>query len=72
MAPDGRRPPPARAAVRGPHAAYWADAKIGSHVGISKEPDIYERGLFNVLGSFHTDGAVTPRSPGEKAASTSD
>ncbi|WIV66865.1 MBL fold metallo-hydrolase [Natrialbaceae archaeon AArc-T1-2] len=40
----------------GPHSAYWADAKIGSHLGISKEPDIYERGLFNCLGSFHADG----------------
>ncbi len=40
----------------GPHNAYWADAKIGSHVGISKEPDIYERGLFNCLGSFHAHG----------------
>ncbi|GEM_PF-309756 len=41
----------------GPHSAYWADAKIGSHLGISKEPDIYERGLYNCLGSFHADGA---------------
>jgi UDP-MurNAc hydroxylase len=40
----------------GPHSAYWADAKIGSHVGISKEPDVYERGLYNCLGSFHADG----------------
>ena len=40
----------------GPHSAYWADAKIGSHLGISKEPDIYERGLYNCLGSFHTHG----------------
>ncbi|NHN59435.1 MBL fold metallo-hydrolase [Halorussus rarus] len=40
----------------GPHSAYWADAKIGSHVGISKEPDIYERGLYNCLGSFHAHG----------------
>ena len=40
----------------GPHSAYWADAKIGSHVGISKVPDIYERGLYNCLGSFHADG----------------
>lgn len=40
----------------GPHEAYWADAKIGSHVGISKEPDIYERGLYNCLGSFHAHG----------------
>ena len=40
----------------GPHSAYWADAKIGSHLGISKEPDVYERGLYNCLGSFHADG----------------
>jgi len=41
----------------GPHSAYWADAKIGSHIGISKQPDIYERGLYNTLGAFHADGA---------------
>ncbi|MFC6716225.1 MBL fold metallo-hydrolase [Natrialbaceae archaeon GCM10025810] len=41
----------------GPHSAYWADAKIGSHLGISKEPDVYERGLYLCLGSFHADGA---------------
>ncbi|ELY56524.1 Zn-dependent hydrolase of the beta-lactamase fold-like protein [Natronococcus amylolyticus DSM 10524] len=40
----------------GPHSAYWADAKIGSHLGISKQPDIYERGLFLCLGSFHAHG----------------
>ncbi|WP_290814834.1 MBL fold metallo-hydrolase [Halovivax sp.] len=40
----------------GPHSAYWADAKIGSHLGISKEPDVYERGLYNSLGSFHAHG----------------
>ncbi|WP_306057957.1 MBL fold metallo-hydrolase [Natronococcus wangiae] len=40
----------------GPHSAYWADAKIGSHLGISKVPDIYERGLFLCLGSFHAHG----------------
>jgi UDP-MurNAc hydroxylase len=45
-----------RRLFEGPHSAYWADAKIGSHVGISKEPDIYERGLYNCLGSFHTAG----------------
>ncbi|ELY61790.1 MBL fold metallo-hydrolase [Natronolimnohabitans innermongolicus] len=40
----------------GPHSAYWADAKIGSHLGMQKEPDVYERGLYLCLGSFHTDG----------------
>ena len=45
-----------RRLFEGPHSAYWADAKIGSHIGISKAPDIYERGLYNCLGSFHTDG----------------
>lgn len=40
----------------GPHSAYWADAKIGSHIGIEKEPDIYERGLYLCLGSFHAHG----------------
>lgn len=37
----------------GPHEAYWADAKIGSHIGIGKDPDIYERGLYNCMSSFH-------------------
>lgn len=41
----------------GPHRAYWADAKIGSHLGVDKEPDIYERGLYNCLGEFHAGGA---------------
>ncbi|QRV15534.1 MBL fold metallo-hydrolase [Haloterrigena salifodinae] len=44
----------------GPHSAYWADAKIGSHLGVQKEPDIYERGLFLCLGSFHTHGYDVP------------
>lgn len=38
----------------GPHEAYWADAKIGSHIGIAKDPDIYERGLYNCMSAFHT------------------
>ncbi len=36
-----------------PDTAHWSDAKIGSHLGISKKPDIYERQLYNCLGSFH-------------------
>ncbi|WP_336023512.1 MBL fold metallo-hydrolase [Halobellus salinisoli] len=39
--------------LSGPDAVHWADAKIGSHLGISKQPDIYERQLYNCLGSFH-------------------
>ncbi|RLM54030.1 MBL fold metallo-hydrolase [Halobellus sp. Atlit-31R] len=39
--------------LEGPEAVHWADAKIGSHLGISKQPDIYERQLYNCLGSFH-------------------
>ncbi|MFC7204199.1 MBL fold metallo-hydrolase [Haloferax namakaokahaiae] len=33
--------------------AHWADAKIGSHIQVYKQPDIYERGLYNCMGSFH-------------------
>lgn len=33
--------------------AHWADAKIGSHIGIAKRPDIYERGLYNCMSAFH-------------------
>ena len=56
----------------GPHRAYWADAKIGSHVGISKEPDVYERGLYNTLGSFHADGADVQADAGGGATVESD
>lgn len=38
---------------KGPHYAYWADVKIGSHISMRKEPDIYERGLYNCMSSFH-------------------
>ena len=37
----------------GPHHAYWADVKIGSHIAMRKEPDVYERGLYNCMSSFH-------------------
>lgn len=37
-----------------PANAHWADAKIGSHLGIAKEPDIYERGVYEVMSAFHT------------------
>lgn len=40
--------------LRGPEHAHWADAKIGSHFGISKQPDVYERGLYEVMAAFHT------------------
>lgn len=43
-----------RRLFEGPHEAHWADAKIGSHLGIAKEPDVYERMLYECLGSFHT------------------
>lgn len=36
----------------GDHHAHWADAKIGSHLSVRKEPDIYERGLYNCMGAF--------------------
>jgi len=39
--------------LEGPEEVHWADAKIGSHLGISKRPDVYERQLYNCLGSFH-------------------
>lgn len=39
--------------LAGTDQAHWSDAKIGSHLGISKQPDIYERQLYNCLGSFH-------------------
>jgi UDP-MurNAc hydroxylase len=39
--------------LRGPSNAHWADAKIGSHIGIGKSPDIYERGLYNCMSDFY-------------------
>jgi UDP-MurNAc hydroxylase len=39
--------------LQGTDRAHWSDAKIGSHLGIAKQPDIYERQLYNCLGSFH-------------------
>ncbi|MGB9965696.1 hypothetical protein [Halobacterium hubeiense] len=39
--------------LKGSEHAHWSDAKIGSHLGIAKQPDIYERQLYNCLGSFH-------------------
>ena len=42
-----------RRLLDGTESAHWSDAKIGSHLGISKQPDIYERQLYNCLGSFH-------------------
>lgn len=33
-----------RRIFEGPHEAYWADAKIGSHIGIGNDPDIYDGG----------------------------
>lgn len=57
-----------RRLFEGPHSAYWADAKIGSHLGIRKEPDVYERGLYNCLGAFHAEGAdVTTAAPARAA-----
>lgn len=42
--------------LEGTHRAHWADAKIGSHLGIRKEPDVYERGLYNCLGDLYASG----------------
>ena len=39
--------------LQGTEQAHWSDTKIGSHLGIAKQPDIYERQLYNCLGSFH-------------------
>ncbi len=61
-----------RRLFEGPHRAYWADAKIGSHIGISKEPDIYERGLYNALGEFHANGADVQATASHEARAGSD
>ncbi|WP_416839111.1 MBL fold metallo-hydrolase [Haloferax sp. DFSO52] len=42
-----------RRLLDGDDKAHWADAKIGSHITVFKQPDIYERGLYNCMGSFY-------------------
>ena len=39
--------------ISGPRYAHWNNAEIGSHLTFSRNPDIYERGLFFCLYYFH-------------------
>jgi UDP-MurNAc hydroxylase len=39
--------------LKGPKHAHWSNAEIGSHIQYVRRPNIYERGLYYVLSSFH-------------------
>ena len=39
--------------LEGPQHAHWSNAEIGSHIQYIRRPNIYERGLYYVLSSFH-------------------
>lgn len=39
--------------LKGPQHAHWSNAEIGSHIEYVRRPNIYERGLYYVLSSFH-------------------
>ena len=39
--------------LKGPRYAHWNNAEIGSHLIINRKPNIFERGLFYSLYSFH-------------------
>ena len=39
--------------LKGPGHAQWGNAEIGSHIQYLRRPNIYERGLYYVLASFH-------------------
>ena len=39
--------------LKGPRYAHWDNAEIGSHIEFERRPDVYERGLYRVMCSFH-------------------
>jgi UDP-MurNAc hydroxylase len=39
--------------LRGPKYAHWNNAEIGSHIQYSRNPDVFERGLYHSLSFFH-------------------
>jgi len=39
--------------LKGPGHAQWGNTEIGSHIQYLRRPNIYERGLYYVLASFH-------------------
>lgn len=39
--------------LKGPRYAHWDNAEIGSHIEFQRHPDVYERGLYRVMCSFH-------------------
>lgn len=39
--------------LQGPRYAHWDNAEIGSHVEFERRPDVFERGLYRIMCSFH-------------------
>jgi UDP-MurNAc hydroxylase len=39
--------------LKGPRLAHWNNAEIGSHIEFERRPDMFERGLYHVMCSFH-------------------
>tara|TARA_R100000664_G_C2758838_1_gene148067 strand:+ start:4939 stop:6267 length:1329 start_codon:yes stop_codon:yes gene_type:complete len=39
--------------LRGPRYAHWNNAEIGSHILFSRQPEVYERGLYFSMNYFH-------------------
>jgi UDP-MurNAc hydroxylase len=39
--------------LSGPRYAHWNNAEVGSHIMFSRNPDVYERGLYYSMNYFH-------------------
>lgn len=39
--------------LQGPRYAHWNNAEIGSHIEFERRPNVFERGLYHVICSFH-------------------
>lgn len=39
--------------LRGPAFAHWNNAEIGSHIRYDRKPDVFERGVDNIMSFFH-------------------
>ena len=39
--------------LKGPRYAHWNNAEVGSHILFSRDPNVYERGLYYSMNFFH-------------------
>jgi UDP-MurNAc hydroxylase len=39
--------------MRGPKFAHWNNAEIGSHIRYDRKPDVFDRGIDNLMSFFH-------------------